>query len=781
MDSPTTSSFSTFVQRYISKNPGLPGCNATRHLCCGRKCYSVIWGNHGNTSKSLLFRHGPFAVPHRPILGLLHRLEKENHSTRAWCHIHLTRVSDLLGLAIFDDEPEIFRHCIRFERPVEDWDPLIPWLLTLIECTSVAMMANFLTILCEEGVFNVEMIEFALKHNLGQVFDLISQQRPDITNQHYLLRAIALEQKDVVCNLLSQGVWHARAITTAAETENDSVSSLLTKFLHQLGFEDLPHYLRMHPERNQANPMNAMVVPRIFDYYYWWLFSPAAETSVRPRLDPARCSSSRRMMGLGIGLTLRTLCSVLVGFVSEEPGEPPSTALQNLSRYRLVWRDGLRSIRRLLNGTPPTTAYEMLTLLMSTYATAGSGCGPTQSAFNRVEFVHDLARWRYFLPSDQQRIFDAATAVLWQFDPSRCPILPLVQPDQLLFAFQDFVRQFIPTISKQDPRREYQDMPYHGEELHTMFEESNHQRRSPPVEGRKGSFGGNGSGELLPSEFLDPPYSDAPFTTLDQGLDVLEYLDIFQGIFIDSEPDGSSTPGMFAGCDPGEDQTEEGEPHEDAVTDPGDRSALVVLLLASVAIGLAILALLACRDGTDSHQFGAVLSTYSTLAGPLAKSYFLFQVFFLSALLSWGNPNAAHPGSPTSPTQPSSPGSNGEPHAAAVNQLNSDVTPPGVERANFHQSPSSTPSMETETRSVDPSFSPPTPAPHPPPDPRLSCPDCSKTFRTFSARNQHLKTGCKKRHGERFPCTIANCGRSFSTSFNRRMHELNSCRWRGVV
>lgn len=275
-------------------------------------------------------------------------------------------------------------------------------------------MANLLTILCEEGVATVDMIDFALKHDLGQVFDLISQRHPDITSQHYLLRAIALEQKDVVCNLLSQGVWHGRAIATAAKTENESIRSLLAEFLRHLGFEDVPHYLRMHPEQMQINPTaNDTEFLRAFHYEllsfcqsvpssqihyhssassFWGSLIcddaqllPTPETSVRHRLDPAPASSSRRMMGLGIGLTLRTLCSELAGFVSEEQGDHLSVALQTLCRYRLVWRDGIRAIRRLINGTPPTTAYEMLTLLMSTYATAGSGCGPTQLAFNRAE------------------------------------------------------------------------------------------------------------------------------------------------------------------------------------------------------------------------------------------------------------------------------------------------------------------------------------------------------------------------------------------------------------
>jgi hypothetical protein len=220
-----------------------------------------------------------------------------------------------------------------------------------------------------------------------------------------------------VCNLLSQGVWHSRAIGTAAKTKNESICSLLAEFLRQVGFEDVPHYFRMHPEHQQINPDNETGYLRAF-HYTWWLFTktapsaqirysssyagssygslmcddtlppsllPTAETSVRPRLDPALGPSSRRMMGLGIGLTLRTLCSGLAGFVGESPSEPPSLALQTLCRYRLVWKDGIRAIRRLINGTPPTTAYEMLTLLMSTYATAGSGCSLTQSAFNRVE------------------------------------------------------------------------------------------------------------------------------------------------------------------------------------------------------------------------------------------------------------------------------------------------------------------------------------------------------------------------------------------------------------
>lgn len=112
------------------------------------------------------------------------------------------------------------------------------------------------------------------------------------------------------------------------------------------------------------------------------------------------------------------------------------------------------------------------------------------------------------------------------------------------------------------------------------------------MQGRRGSVGGSGSGELPPSEFLDPPYCDKPFTTLDQGLDDLASLDIFQDIFMDSEPDEGSTPEMFVGFTTSEDQTDEGE-RDDVSTDPeGSSSSLAVLLLASVAIGLAILALL---------------------------------------------------------------------------------------------------------------------------------------------------------------------------------------------
>ncbi|EAQ91957.1 hypothetical protein CHGG_00192 [Chaetomium globosum CBS 148.51] len=213
-------------------------------------------------------------------------------------------------------------------------------------------------------------------------------------------------------------------------------------------------------------------------------------------------------------------------------------------------------------------------------------------------------------------------------------------------------------------------------------------------------------------DFLDPPYYDASFTTLDQGLDVLaSLLEIFQDIFMDSEPDGSITPGMFVGFDPVEDQIEEGEPPEDASADPGGpSSAVVVLLLASVAIGLAILALLAFRDGIDSHQFGTILSTYSTLAGPLAKSYFLFQTFFLYAVFGTGSPDVAHPGSPTPQTQLSSPGSSGEPHEVAVNQLNAESSTPRKEHGSFHQSlSSSTPSVEAETWSVAPSLKSPGP------------------------------------------------------------------------
>lgn len=211
---------------------------------------------------------------------------------------------------------------------------------------------------------------------------------------------------------------------------------------------------------------------------------------------------------------------------------------------------------------------------------------------DRPRFVQDLARWRFFLSPDQQQIFDVATAVLWQFDPSQCQTSPLVQPDELLLSFQDFVRQYIPTISRQSPRAENQDMPYRGEKLHAFFEEFNGHRVVLLGEGRGGSLGGSGSGEMPPSEFLDPPCSEWSFTTLEQGLDVFASLDILQNISMDSEPDGSPPPETLVTIIPFDDQTDKGE-HEHASTDPGDpSSAIAVLLLASVAIGLAVLALL---------------------------------------------------------------------------------------------------------------------------------------------------------------------------------------------
>jgi hypothetical protein len=66
--------------------------------------------------------------------------------------------------------------------------------------------------------------------------------------------------------------------------------------------------------------------------------------------------------------------------------------------------------------------------------------------------------------------------------------------------------------------------------------------------------------------------------------------------------------------------------------------------------------------------------------------------------------------------------------------------------------------------------------------PAWSAPIAQRPFSTLSgARNQHVKTGCKKLNRSRFPCQLEGCERLFSTDANRRDHEAKRCRQRGAV
>ncbi|KAK3290981.1 uncharacterized protein B0H64DRAFT_411079 [Chaetomium fimeti] len=721
---------------WVAKSRAVSGCQPK---CCRN------WVHNSNPYS---FRFTAGSMERYALRALLCHLERETSSTEDWCLSHIRNVWDILALAVLHDEPGVFRYCIRATSPLEGWEPFTPWLFYFLECASGKIMVKFLTILCEEGVFSVDMMEFAFKHNITGIPDLISQQRPDITSQHCLLRAIALEKNGTVCNLLSQGIWHDRAFATAVGTRNVSVCSLLVGFLCQLGFGDLWHYFRMRPESMRAIPpdglrflhgtwtyccepnmdrtpngSSSLTFEDFLDNHSsenchdfpWDVFGrhllnfsdiiPSAQTfTVRRRFDAAHGSSSRRMMGLGIAFTLKTFCSELVGFGDQKSGDHRPPALQNLCHYRLVWRHGIRAIRRLMTGTPPRTGYEMLTLLMSTYAMAVAGCSPLQSAFDRVQFVQDLARWRHVLCVDQQQIFDVVTAVLWDFDPSQWNMsFPLVQPDELLLSFQDFVRQFIPTIPKQGSRPHDQEMPYQEDELHAVFGEPDYRRGIALVRGRGNALGGSGSGELLPSEFMDPPCSDGSFTTLEQGLDVLTSLAILYDPFWESGPDDSPTPAMLGAFVPVDDENDDGE-HHHASTHPEELSSeLVVLLLASVAIGLVILALLACRHGVDSHIFGTILSTYLTLARPLEKSYSLLKAFFLSAFPGTTNFAEPHPNAPSFQRRPSFATSSGESHNVVVTSLHPDLGTVEGHHTTLHSIPSSsTPFMEN--RCVAPSL-----------------------------------------------------------------------------
>ena len=94
------------------------------------------------------------------------------------------------------------------------------------------------------------------------------------------------------------------------------------------------------------------------------------------------------------------------------------------------------------------------------------------------------------------------------------------------------------------------------------------------VSEREDPFGG--SGKLEPSEHLDPPDTDCSFRTIEQGLDVLASMDILHG----NGPGGG--PPEYA---------PEGEDEDNEVATGESVSGTVIVLLASVAISLLLLAL----------------------------------------------------------------------------------------------------------------------------------------------------------------------------------------------
>ena len=233
-------------------------------------------------------------------------------------------------------------------------------------------------------------------------------------------------------------------------------------------------------------------------------------------------------------------------------------------------------------------------------------------------------------------------------------------------------------------------------------------------------------------EFLDPPDPNWSFRTLEQCLDVLASLDIFQDFCPDSELEENASP-----------DTTNGQYHDQQHTEvPGfpveEISSLVIVLLASVAISLVILALLgtflhdhsnilntltnrriflALRHGVSSQSFRTVALEYSALDVPLAKSFAVFKAFFLPILqeaqdFAPGQMSAPSPQSLSTRFRHNSPS-----HGSTTNLYQPAPSSPEIQQTSFHQS-SSSPSLlaagERYATANSPSFPP---SPHLPSSP----------------------------------------------------------------
>ena len=370
-------------------------------------------------------------APFLQLRFLISRLERSPGSTDDWrlC-VEQSRsnffceprhVQEFLCLAIERNEPEVFRYFVRFSDPPEGWEDWVSKLLRRLARSEVKV--EFLKILCEEGVYVLEMAQFSNEHGLEEITSLIRQHRPDITAQFTLLQAIKFEDESVIRSLLSSGIWDEKAISVASRTRNPAVLTCLDEFLVEVGFHGISGYLQtLSPSRCsplleqldggeleflhksccpkercisvQCGTLGLQPVPkrRFHDESGPCSRGRAMElallhskTSARLRRKQVPEFSTRRAMALGIGLVLRSLCTNL--------SSSPSTTFDPLSflspprilTYRLVWRDGIRAIRRLMNNAPPTTTYEMLTLLMCTFSTAAARCDGNNMGADRSQ------------------------------------------------------------------------------------------------------------------------------------------------------------------------------------------------------------------------------------------------------------------------------------------------------------------------------------------------------------------------------------------------------------
>ena len=311
-------------------------------------------------------------------------------------------------------------------------------------------------------------------------------------------------------------------------------------------------------------------------------------------------------------------------------------------------------------------------------------------------------------------------------------------------------------------------------------------------------------GKPPPLEFLDPPDTDSALDEIDRSLDDLAAL----GAFLD----GCPGPGACddSGADPSGSANSQGSDlsQQTSFAHLGLESVLdlvVILLLASVAIRLALLTMIGiCNPGQPSdisytnhlmlalrHDIGFEAIKHALPSStPLADTYALFKIFFFPSLLETHCfPSEDPPSLPTQPSpQPAPPPNSVSDHVAQ--EVRSGLVPYLAEpqQLSSFSVPSSTPSgsspgnMETSRPASTPSSSS-SPASN---ECKLTCRHCQKRFGSTSARNRHMQTGCKKVYRSGFPCRVLvdtnerggevrGCGKRLSTTFNRDVHERDSC------
>jgi hypothetical protein len=404
------------------------------------------------------------------------------------------------------------------------------------------------------------------------------------------------------------------------------------------------------------------------------------------------------------------------------------------------------------------------------------------------------------LAPEERDIFDFAATVLWPFDPEKSSSNQHgVERDDLLFSFRDFVRRFIPNLGRGAPSQRHRDTS--DREWNGMLDHHAPSGTAQTPIYRDGASGGGG--EPPPLEFLDPPDTDSALDELDRSLDDLAAL----GAFLDGCPgpggcDDSGADAFGSANSQGSDL-----PQQTSFAHLGLESAsdlVVILLLASVAIGLALLTMIGIYNpGQPSdvpstnlmlalrHDIGfeAIKHTLPS-STPLANTYALFKIFFFpSSLEAHCFPSEDPPSLPTQPSPQSAQLLNSVSNHVAQ-EVRSGLVPYLAEpqQLSSFSVPSSTPSGSspgaTETsHPVSTRSGSSSPASN---ECKLTCRHCQKRLGSTSARNRHMQTGCKKVYRPGFPCRVLagvnergeevrGCGKRLSTSCNRDVHEKNSC------